>query len=100
MLVLDGFVGSTALSVAAESTINGRPGIPSLCEMLVSPSLNLLNQYCAVGTATLPFPSTWHFFFHSVSSCKFLFPIVNQKQSNFKMFHDLWMPKKINVMIN
>ena len=75
VLVKDGFV-STALSMSAAEcvTINGRPGIP-LCSWLLSISLNLLNQYWTVRTATVPFPSTWHIF-RRVSSFKFLFPIL------------------------
>ena len=62
VLVKDGFV-STALSMSAAEcvTINGRPGIP-VCSWLLSISLNLLNQYWTVRTATVPFPSTWHIF--------------------------------------
>ena len=69
-VLVDGFV-STALSMGPESTFKGLPEI-SLCSKLVSPSLNFLIWYI----------------FSWFSSFKFSFPIMNQKQSNFKICHD------------
>ena len=61
LYVLVNGIVPTALSMAQEYTINGRPGI-SLRSRLVSPLWNFLNQHCAVYTVTVPPPSTWHFF--------------------------------------
>jgi hypothetical protein len=87
----------TASRRASESTVTGRSDRGS-SSRLVSPSLNLLNQFCAVRFETTPSRSTSHIFFAASVALKFFFSDVEALE--FPIFILLWDRVQLVYSIN